>query len=78
MENFDFDAKFNVTRFTLVIQKPRADAVILSGNGNSLSGPMKASMAGVTPGTRVIFDNIVAVGPDGTQRPLAPIVLQAN
>ncbi|MBC7744476.1 MAG: gliding motility protein GldM [Flavobacterium sp.] len=78
LENFDFDAKFKVTRFNLVIAKPRADAVILQTNGNTLSAQMQAAMNGVTPGTRVIFDNIVAVGPDGTQRQLDGIVLTAN
>lgn len=78
LENFDFDAKFSVTRFNLVIAKPRADAVILQTNGNTLSSQMRAAMAGVTPGTRVIFDNIVAVGPDGSQRQLDGIVLTAN
>jgi gliding motility-associated protein GldM len=78
LENFDFDAAFNITRFTLVIAKPRADAVILTGTGNSLSAQMKSAMAGVTPGSRVIFDNITAVGPDGSPRALAPIVLTAN
>jgi gliding motility-associated protein GldM len=78
LDGFDFDAKFRVTRFNLVIAKPRADAVILQTNGNTLSSQMQAAMNGVTPGTRVIFDNIVAVGPDGTQRALDGIVLTAN
>ncbi|WP_423146952.1 gliding motility protein GldM [Rubrolithibacter danxiaensis] len=78
LDNFDFDAKFNVTRFNLVIAKPRADAIVLQTTGNSLSGQMKSAMAGVTPGTRVIFDGIIAVGPDGTQRQLDPIALIAN
>lgn len=78
LENFDFDAKFAVTRFNLTIVKPRADAIILQTNGNSLSPAMKSAMAGVTPGTRVIFDNIVAVGPDGAQRALDGIILNAN
>ncbi len=78
LDNFDFDAKFKVTRFNLVIARPRADAVILQANGNTLSSQMQAAMNGVTPGTRVIFDNIVAVGPDGTQRQLDGIVLTAN
>jgi gliding motility-associated protein GldM len=78
LENFDFDAKFRVTRFNLVIAKPRADAVILQTNGNTLSSQMQAAMNAVTPGTRVIFDNIVAVGPDGSQRALDGIVLTAN
>ncbi|WP_069658921.1 type IX secretion system motor protein PorM/GldM [Arcticibacter eurypsychrophilus] len=78
LENFDFDAKFNVTRFTLIIAKPRADAVVLSVSGNSLSGPMRSALAGIGPGSRVIFDNIVAVGPDGSQRALNSIALTAN
>lgn len=78
LENFDFDAKFDITRFNIVIAKPRADVVILQGNGNTLSSQMKSAMASVTPGTRVIFDNIVAVGPDGTQRQLDPVALTAN
>ena len=78
LDNFDFDAKFDVTRFNLVIAKPRADVVVLQTNGNSLSAAMKAAMAAVTPGTRVIFDNIIAVGPDGSQRALDPVALTAN
>lgn len=78
LENFDFDAKFSVTRFTLIIAKPRADAVVLSASGNSLSGPMRTALAGIGPGSRVIFDNIVAVGPDGSQRALNSIALTAN
>ncbi len=78
LDNFDFDAKFNVTRFSLVIQKPRADAVIINGTGNTLNSAMQSAMATVTPGTRVIFDNIMAVGPDGTPRSLNSIPLQAN
>ncbi len=78
LENFDFDAKFNVTRFSLTIIKPRQDAITISGSGSDLSGPMRAALATITPGSRVVFDNIIAVGPDGTQRGLDPIVLLAN
>ena len=78
LEQFDFDAKFNVTRFSLVIARPRADVVVLQTTGNSFSAQMRAAVAAVTPGTRVIFDDIVAVGPDGTQRQLDPMVFKAN
>ncbi|WP_276345691.1 gliding motility protein GldM [Daejeonella sp. JGW-45] len=78
LENFDFDAKFRVTKFSLVIAKPRADVVALTANGNTFSSQMQAAIAGVTPGTRVIFDDIVAVGPDGTQRVLPGMVFKAN
>jgi gliding motility-associated protein GldM len=78
LDNFEFDAKFNVTRFTLLIVKPRQDAVISSGTGSELSGTMRAAMATITPGTTVVFRDIIAVGPDGSQRGLDPIVLSAN
>jgi gliding motility-associated protein GldM len=78
LEGFDFDAKFNVTRFTLMIAKPRQDVIILSANGGELTSAMRSAMNGVTPGTTVVFKEIIAVGPDGTQRGLDSIVLTAN
>jgi gliding motility-associated protein GldM len=78
LEDFDFDAKFNVTRFTLTIAKPGVNAIILQGSGNTINGNLKSAMNTVSPGTKVIFDNIIAVGPDGSQRGLAAIVLTAN
>jgi len=78
LENFDFDAKFKVTKFSMIIAKPRADAIVLSTNGGSLSPAMKTALNGIVPGTRVIFDNIIAVGPDGSPRQLNAIALTAN
>lgn len=78
LDNFDFDAKFVVTRFNMIISKPRADVIVLQSNSNVFNTTMKAAVAGVTPGTRVIFDNIVAVGPDGTPRQLDGIIFTAN
>lgn len=78
LDQFDFDAKFDVTRFSLVIARPRADVVVLQATGNTFSQQMRAAIAAVTPGTRVIFDDIVAVGPDGTQRQLDPMAFKAN
>jgi gliding motility-associated protein GldM len=78
LDNFDFDAKFNVTRFTVLIIKPRQDAIIYSGSSGELTGAMKSALNTVTPGTTVVFKDIVAVGPDGTPRGLDAIVLSAN
>ena len=78
LDNFDFDAKFNVTRFTILVIKPRQDPVIYSTNGSELTGPMKAAISSISPGATIVFKDIVAVGPDGTQRGLDPIVLSAN
>lgn len=78
LENFDFDAKFKVTKFTMIIAKPRADAIVLSTSGNTLSGAMQSALSSITPGTRVIFDNIIAVGPDGSPRQLNAVAISAN
>lgn len=78
LDNFDFDAKFNVTHFTMLVVKPRQDAIILSGSGGELTGAMRSALNTVTPGTTVIFKDIVAVGPDHSPRSLDPIVLSAN
>ncbi len=78
LDGFDFDAKFNITRFSLVIARPRADVVLLQTTGNSFNAQMRSAIGSVTPGTRVIFDDITAVGPDGTQRQLDPMVFKAN
>jgi gliding motility-associated protein GldM len=78
LDNFDFDAKFSITRFTLIVLKPRQDAIIKTGSGNVLTGDMHAALNNVTPGSTVLFKDIIAVGPDGIQQEIDPIVLSAN
>ncbi|RYE32982.1 MAG: gliding motility protein GldM [Sphingobacteriaceae bacterium] len=78
LENFDFDASFTVTRFTLTVIKPRQDAITLSASSGELTGAMRSALATITPGSRVAFDNIEAVGPDGSPRILKSILLLAN
>jgi len=78
LENFEFDARFNVNRFTMLIQKPRQDVITISAAGGELNPAMKSVINTVTPGTLVIFKDIIAIGPDGSQRGLDPIVLNAN
>ncbi|MCC8425133.1 gliding motility protein GldM [Mucilaginibacter sp. UR6-11] len=78
LENFEFDARFNVTRFTLLIIKPRQDPLSFSGTGNQLTSSMHSAMNTISAGSTVVFKDIVAVGPDGTQRGLDNIVLFAN
>jgi gliding motility-associated protein GldM len=78
LDNFDFDAKFSVTRFTMSIIKPRQDIVTMSSSGGELTGAMKSALAGIGPGSRVALSNIVAVGPDGSPRSLNDVLLTAN
>jgi len=78
LENFDFDAKFTVTHFTMLVIRPRLDAVVQTANGAEFTGAMTSAINTVTPGSTIVFRDIVAVGPDGLSRPIDPIVLSAN
>lgn len=78
LENFEFDARFNVTRFDVRILKPRQDAITISNSGGSFSAATRQAINTITAGSTVVFYNIIAVGPDGVQNSLDPIVLTAN
>jgi gliding motility-associated protein GldM len=78
LADFPFDLKYNVTHFTLYIRPPRQDAQIMKGSGAELNAQMKAAMGTIKPGTQIYFDDITAVGPDGSPRSLAPIIITAN
>ena len=78
LDNFDFDAQFNVTRFTLIVVRPRADPITIQTTGADLSAAQRTAINSIGPGSTVIFKDIIAVGPDGTQRGLNSIVLSAN
>jgi len=78
LDGFEFDAKFRVTRFTLLIAKPRQDPIKLVTSGDELTPAMHQAMNTVTPNTTVVFMDIIGVGPDGIQNNLDPIVINAN
>jgi gliding motility-associated protein GldM len=77
LENFYFDLRFDVSRFTMYIMKPRQDAIILNSSSSELTPAMKQALNTIGPGTKVIFSNIIATGPGG-QRGLDDIILSAN
>lgn len=79
LEGFEFDAKFNITRFRMLVYKPRVDPIgPYQTTGNTFSAQMQTAIKQVTPGTTVVFSNIIAVGPDGVQRELDPMAFTAN
>lgn len=78
LKDFDFDAKFTITHFNLNVQKPRQDVVTYLATSGALTAQMKTVLGSITPGTIIEFSNIIAVGPDGSQRGLDPIVIHAK
>lgn len=68
LENFDFEAKFNVVGATVYFNIPGDRNVKqVTLNSGSLAGA-QAYMSQLVPGSTVTFDNIRVVGPDGQTR----------
>ena len=78
LKDFEFDLKFNIKSYKLTIIRPRQDAVTVDGYGGTLSQEVKDKLRLVSPGTRLIFEEIYAVGPDKTPRLLNSITIKAN
>jgi gliding motility-associated protein GldM len=68
LENFDFEARFQVTGATVYFMNP-GDRNVKSANLSSGAlGSASEYMKTLVPGSTVIFDNITVVGPDGVKR----------
>ena len=68
LENFDFEAKYNVTGATVYFSIP-GDRNVKQVNLTSGSmAPAAQYMSLLVPGSTVTFDNISVVGPDGQKR----------
>lgn len=79
LDNFDFNAKFTVTKFNMYIAKPRVDPIgPYAASGNNFSSSMKTALNGLTSGSMVMIYDIVGIGPDGVAQNLEPITFQVT
>lgn len=79
LDDFEFDATFNVTKFSMMIQRPRVDPMgPYQGSNGVFSDAMKNALRNVTPGSFVYFYDIIATGPDGLQQQLDDISFRVN
>jgi gliding motility-associated protein GldM len=78
LEDFVFDIKYRVLRFSTTFINPRSDAVTIQNSGGSFSGQIKGALNSIKPGATVIFKDIVAEGPDGRQKVLNGITFIAR
>jgi gliding motility-associated protein GldM len=79
LDDFVFDAKFTISKFSMIIQKPKADPMgPYQGTNGTFSAAMKNALQTVTPGSFVYFYDIVVVGPDGLQREIDGISFRIN
>jgi hypothetical protein len=75
MDNFDFDLFFQITSFTLTMNKA-GDLVSESTTGSKFSAKMTTMLNSASKGQRIYFEDIKAKGPDGTTRNLGSIALK--
>lgn len=68
LENFDFEARYNVTGADIYFNIPGDRNVNKVSIGSGSLAPASAIMSKIVPGTTVTFDNIRVVGPDGQPR----------
>lgn len=78
LEGFDFDLKFNVKSFSAIIIRARQDLIRLQSNSAAITPEMLGAMNGLGPKDKVIFDDIVASGPDGSNRKLNSVVISVQ
>jgi hypothetical protein len=68
LENFDFDARFNIVSATIYFSGANfANVQSADIHSGSLDG-VKAQLQKCIPGTSVTFDNVKVQGPDGVVR----------
>ena len=75
LEDFLFDIKYDVTAFTIEIND-RGFTVDESSNSSRITAAQKSLINRLKRNDRVVFTDVKAVGPDGRQRSLPPIVLR--
>lgn len=75
LEKFLFDIHYDVTAFTIEIND-RGFAVTEPSKSHRVTAAQKSLINRLKRNDRVVFTDIKAVGPDGRQRSLPPIVLK--
>jgi gliding motility-associated protein GldM len=83
LDNFDFDAKYEVVSYDVLYQPKRKEPVEASSRNMYLNGPnavpqIKEMMQALRPGDRIYFENIKAKGPDGTIRSIGSVNFVIN
>lgn len=78
LENFDFDAKFEVLSFNMFYQPKLQDPGIASGTGPYFSAAQKAFIAKAKPGDIFYIEEIKVRGPDGLSRKIPGVAFKID
>jgi gliding motility-associated protein GldM len=78
LENFEFDIKVRVTKFTVVVIRPRQDAQQFFCTGDTFSSQAKAVLSSLPFNSRVYIEGVQAAMPDGRTVTLNSMVFTVN
>jgi gliding motility-associated protein GldM len=78
LENFEFDIKVRVTKFNVVVIRPRQDAQTFYCTGDSFSAQARAALSSLPFKSVVWIENVQAQMPDGRIPTLNSMVFTVN
>jgi gliding motility-associated protein GldM len=78
MENFEFDIKVRVTKFNVVIIRPRQDAQTFYCTGDTFNAQARAALSSLPFKSVVWIENVQAQMPDGRTPTLNSMVFTVN
>lgn len=79
MPNFVFEGiKWVVTKYACAYVPRRGQAEFFSGTGASITGQIKSAITRAKRGDKILVDEIMASGPNGITKKLAPIAININ
>jgi gliding motility-associated protein GldM len=78
LENFEFDIKVRVTKFNVVVIRPRQDAQTFYCTGDNFSAQARAALSSLPFKSVVWIENVQAVMPDGRTPTLNSMVFTVN
>jgi len=76
MGDFDFDLEFKITEFTVSTTDRGGYYISESTKGNVFTPAQQGLIKNLRKGQRLNIEDVKAIGPDGSVRPLAPIVFE--
>ncbi len=76
MPNFDFDLKFTIQSFVVSTADKNGYMIQISSDSNKLTEQQKELIKKLKKGQRVNFEEVKAMGPDGSIRDLPAIVFE--
>ncbi|MPN12153.1 hypothetical protein SDC9_159465 [bioreactor metagenome] len=75
--DFEYDYAFQVLSFTMTMQRG-FDTYHYESRSNKLTDEMIRQIRNTNRGQVIIYEDIIATGPDGAERMLAPLIVTIN